>query len=64
MIGRSGERGSGITVLVARHDDDDDDMYIYIYICTFTYVLHASLPEVEHSGEGINGCHLRNAKIL
>ena len=23
MIGRSGERGSGISVLVARHDDDD-----------------------------------------
>ena len=31
MIGRSGERGSGISVLVARHDDDDD-IYIYIYI--------------------------------
>ena len=25
LIGRSGERGSGISVLVARHDDDDDD---------------------------------------
>ena len=25
VIGRSGERGSGISVLVARHDDDDDD---------------------------------------
>ena len=25
MIGRSGERGSGISVLVSRHDDDDDD---------------------------------------
>ena len=25
MIGRSGERGSGISVPVARHDDDDDD---------------------------------------
>ena len=24
-IGRSGERGSGISVLTARHDDDDDD---------------------------------------
>ena len=24
MIGRSGERGSGISVLMARHDDDDD----------------------------------------
>ena len=26
MIGRSGERGSGISVLVARHDDDNDEM--------------------------------------
>ena len=25
MIGRGGERGSGISVLVAWHDDDDDD---------------------------------------
>ena len=23
MIGRNGERGSGISALVARHDDDD-----------------------------------------
>ena len=29
-IGRSGERGSGISVLPARYDDDDD-IYIYIY---------------------------------
>ena len=26
-IGRSAERGSGISVLAARHDDDDDDIY-------------------------------------
>ena len=25
-IGRSGERGSGISVLPARYDDDDDDI--------------------------------------
>ena len=31
-IGRSGERGSGISVPAARHDDDDDYIYIYIYI--------------------------------
>ena len=24
-IGSGGERGSGISVLIARHDDDDDD---------------------------------------
>ena len=33
-IGRSGERGSGISVLAARHDDDDDDDYL---IRLFTY---------------------------
>ncbi len=27
MIGRNGERGSGISALAARHDDDDDDKY-------------------------------------
>ena len=42
IIGRSGERGSGISVLAARHDDDDlyickwastyPSIYIYIYI--------------------------------
>ena len=45
-IGRGGERGSGISVLMARRDDDDDDdrykfknkknnIYIYIYIHLF-----------------------------
>ena len=29
-IGRGGERGSEISVLIARHDDDDDDFIIYI----------------------------------
>ena len=28
MIGRRGERGSGISVLAARHDDDDDENYL------------------------------------
>ena len=29
-IGKSGERGSGISVLPARHDDDDDDSSRYL----------------------------------
>ena len=29
MIGRSGERGLGISELGARYDDDDDDDYIF-----------------------------------
>ena len=30
-IGCGGERGSGRSVLIVRHDDNDDDIYIYIY---------------------------------
>ena len=30
-IGRSGERGSGISVLPARYDDD----YVCMYVCIF-----------------------------
>ena len=37
MIGRSGERGSGISVLVAQHDDHD--ICIYIHTHTHTHVL-------------------------
>ena len=37
-IGRSGKRGSGISVLPARYDDDDDDIYIYIYIYIYVCV--------------------------
>ena len=34
-IGRSGERGSGISVSVARHDDDDDDIsFSFFFIST------------------------------
>ena len=31
MIGKSGERVSGISVLPARYDDDDDDDDIYYF---------------------------------
>ena len=48
-IGRSGERGSGISVLPARYDDDADifvykcpgiykSIYVYIYIYIYTYI--------------------------
>ena len=33
MIGRGGERGSGISVLAARHDDDDDNDDLKLYNC-------------------------------
>ena len=35
IIGRSGERGSGISVLAARHDDDDDDIRIFVMFSFF-----------------------------
>ena len=38
MIGRSGERGSGISLLAARHDDDDIYIYIYINIITLVFL--------------------------
>ena len=37
-IGKSGERGSGISVLPARHDDDDED-YIFVRVCVGINVL-------------------------
>ena len=39
-IGRSGERGSGISVLPARYDDDDIYIYIYIEINMVTWGLY------------------------
>ena len=39
MIGRSGERGSGISVLAAQHDDDDDDIYMRVCVCVCVCVL-------------------------
>ena len=40
MIGRSGERGSGISVLAAWHDDDEVLLYSTSLIClhTFKYI--------------------------
>ena len=38
MRGRSGERGPGVSVLAARHDDDDIYLYIYIYIYIYICV--------------------------
>ena len=51
-IGRSGERGSGISVLPARYDDDDDDDYIL-------FVLWRGV----HSGGG-GSVELGSANIL
>ena len=43
MIGRSGERGSGISVLAARHDDDDD---VFIFTGFVSLLLKSYLHTV------------------
>ena len=40
-IGRSGERGSGISVLPARYDDDDDDCYMYKCIFNIYFLFNS-----------------------
>ena len=39
-------------------------IYIYIYILSVDDNMYAPLPGFEHSGEGINGCDSRNAKLF
>ena len=41
-IGRSGEIGSGISVLAARHDDDDDDIQSRITMMYTQYIINKS----------------------
>ena len=58
-IGKSGERGSGISVLPARHHDDDDDdvrmcleiFSVYIYIYTYIFRQHFFVNEnfIKHN---------------
>ena len=50
MIGRSGERWSGISVLVARHDDDD-----VIYIRG----LLNKFPNFFRTGTFIDSTHMK-----
>ena len=49
MIGRSGERGSGISVLAARHHDDDDDDILYI-IKTVMFVYISIQDSIKLNG--------------
>ena len=35
---RSGERGSGISVVAAHDDDDDDDIYVCVCVCVCVYL--------------------------
>ena len=48
MIGRRGERGSGISVLAARHDDGDDDVYIYMILYIYIYI-YVYIPNYKHN---------------
>ena len=60
MIGRRGERGSGISVLAARHDDDDDEYNIssiFLLLVSLTHAnRHISLHTHTHTHEN---AHIR-----
>ena len=43
MIGKSGVRGSGISVLPARHDDDDGEIALTIIFPAFYFYLQKLL---------------------
>ena len=47
-IGRSGERGSGISVLPARHDDDDDDYYTRIFLVLLPHCVCIANNSIKH----------------
>ena len=49
MIGRNEERGSGISVLAARHDDDDDDFQRVLALCEMQTFLSRIWTQVSVS---------------
>ena len=53
MIGRSGERGSGISVLAARHDDDIDTNYGW-FAWNEPYVLRKETGGIEDYDEELS----------
>ena len=52
-IGRSGERGSGISVLVARHDDDDDKNNWKVFGKCFILFLFGYRNPIQWKWKGI-----------
>ena len=50
-IRAGGERGSGISVLVARHDDDDDECHLFFFniVCPYVIVLSCCLKRFGFS---------------
>ena len=40
MIGRNGERRSGISAQAARHDDDDEGIYLFVIAILFIQNFH------------------------
>ena len=51
-IGRSGERGSGISMLPVRHDDDDDDKVLplnaRVNLTAMAMEVFSALPKLQH----------------
>ena len=46
MIGRNGERRSGISAQAARHDDDDDDTHLGMYTLNISASVLSGLLQV------------------
>ena len=61
-IGKSGERGSGISVLVARHDDDDDNLHKILKIGVWTLVSSNKIYELENVT--LTDIHLKTNRLL
>ena len=64
MIGRSGERGSGISVLVARHDDDDFQQDTLPVFATLFYNLFSIIQPVCNVQDETQGQFLRTVKLV
>ena len=72
-IGRSGERGSGISVLALRHEDDDNDDHCEFFTSSFGHDLSleskrqvsSDLPESsQYSGQPHQCCSLNGLDLL
>ena len=59
-IGRSGESGSVISVLVAQHDDNDIYIYIYISGWQYIYIYVGGTFLCEHILMNVRHCYVNN----
>ncbi len=61
MIGRNGERGSGISALAARHDDDDDKRNVFVSYLLLSFLVYNSFW--DFLGQGVTPTSQRGVKM-